>query len=85
LVEWTTKNIAHLERVNNEFMHAVDFWLDKIIVGFITKFTFDTVNSYTVVEKDFLMGPRGRYIRSLYMSVKILLHDKGVMIMESNI
>jgi hypothetical protein len=40
------------------------------------------MNSYTFAEKEFLKGPRGRYIRSLYTSIKILLHDKGVMTME---
>jgi hypothetical protein len=53
--------------------------------GFITEFAVDTTKSYTIAaEKEFLKGPRGRYIRSLYMSIKILLHDKGVMTMESD-
>jgi hypothetical protein len=73
-----------LERVNNKFMRAVDFWLDNITAGFITEFAVDTMKSYTTAEKDFLKGPRGRYIRSLYTSIKILLHDKGMMTMESD-
>jgi hypothetical protein len=28
LVEWTTRNIAWLERVNNKFTCTVDFWLN---------------------------------------------------------
>jgi hypothetical protein len=67
-VEYENKR---LERVNNKFMHAVDFWLDNIIAGFITKFVVDTVKSYTAAEQEFLKGPRGRYIQSLYMSIKI--------------
>jgi hypothetical protein len=35
-VEWNDENIAELERVNNKFMCAVDFWLDSITSGFIT-------------------------------------------------
>jgi hypothetical protein len=42
LVEWTIENIACLERVNNKFMCAVDFWLDNIVAGFITEFVVDT-------------------------------------------
>jgi hypothetical protein len=83
-VEWTTENIAQLEKVNNKFTRVVDFWLDNIIAGFITEFAVDTAKSYTVPEKEFLKGPRGRYIRSLYTSIKILMHDKGVMTMESD-
>jgi hypothetical protein len=65
-------------------MCAVDFWLENIIAGFITGFAVDTVKSYIVAEKEFLKGPRGRYIRSFYTSIKILLYDKGMMTMESD-
>jgi hypothetical protein len=83
-VEWTEESIARLKRVNNKFTCAVDFWLDNIVVGYITEFAVDTSKSYSVAEKEFLKGPRGRYIRSLYTSIKRLLHDKGVLTMESD-
>jgi hypothetical protein len=65
-------------------MCAVDFWLDNIVVGFITEFAVDTTKSYNIEEKDLLRGPRGRYIISLYTSIKILLYNKGVMKMSSD-
>jgi hypothetical protein len=68
--------------VNNKFTHAVDFWLDSIVVGFITEFVVDTVKLYNAMEQEFLHGPQGRYIRSLYTSIKILLYNKGVLTME---
>jgi hypothetical protein len=70
--------------VNKKFTRIVDLWLDNIAVGYITKFAIDTSNYYNVAEKEFLKGPRGRYIRSFYTSIKILLHDKRVLTMESN-
>jgi len=73
-----------LWKVDNKFTHAIYFWLDNIIVGFITEFVVDTVKSYTAIEQEFLNGPRGRYNRSLYTSIKILLYEKGVMTMESD-
>jgi hypothetical protein len=63
--------------VNNKFTHAVDFWLDSIVVGFITEFAVDTAKSFSAVEHEFLRKPRGRYILSLYTSIKILLCNKG--------
>jgi hypothetical protein len=81
-VVWIVENIAWLERINKKITCKVDLWLDNIIVGFITEFVVDTIKSYTVVEKDFLRGPRERYFRSLYTSIKILLHDKCMMTME---
>jgi hypothetical protein len=76
--------IAQLQQVDNKFMGAIDFRLDNIVVGFIIKFAVDIMKYYTAVEKDFLKGPRGRYIRSLYTSIKILLYNNDVMTMESN-
>jgi hypothetical protein len=76
--------ITQLQQVNNKFTHTVDFWLDNIVAGFITEFVVDTTKYYTAAEKDFLKGPRGRHVKSLYTSIKILLYNNGVMTMESN-
>jgi hypothetical protein len=83
-MEWNFVEIAQLQQVNNKFTHAVDFWLDIIFPGFITEFAINTMKSYIVVEKYFLKGPIGRYIISMYTSIKILLYDNGVITMESD-
>jgi hypothetical protein len=54
-LEWNHVDIALLQQVNNKFTHAIDFWLDNIVVGFITKSAVDAA-------KYFLKGPIGRYI-----------------------
>jgi hypothetical protein len=54
------------------------------VASFITELAFNTTRSYNATEKEFLCRPRGRYIRSLYTSIKILLYKKGVMTMESD-
>jgi hypothetical protein len=77
-------DIAPLQQVDNKLTCTIDFWLDSIVVGFITKFAIDTSMSYTAIEQDFLKGPKGWYIRSLYTSIKILLYNNDVMTMESN-
>jgi hypothetical protein len=64
-------------------MRTMDFWSDNITTAFINEFVVNTMKSSTTAEQYFLKGPRGRYIRSLYTSIKILLYDKGVMTMES--
>jgi hypothetical protein len=80
-LEWNHVDIMQLQQVNNKFTHAVDFWIDNIVAGFIIEFVVDTVKSYNATEKEFLKGLRGRYIRSLYTSINILLYNKGVMTM----
>jgi hypothetical protein len=68
--------------MNNKFTRTVDFWLDSIVAGFITELAVDTTKSYSAAEQEFLHKPHGRYIQSLYTSIKILLYKKGVMMME---
>jgi hypothetical protein len=68
--------------VNKKFTQAVDFWLKSTVEGFITEFTVDTVKSYNPTDQEFLHGPQGSYIISLYTSIKIFLYNKGVMEME---
>jgi hypothetical protein len=77
-------DIVQLQQVNNKFMCAIDFWLDNIVAGFIIEFVVYTMKYYNVAEKEFLKGPRGRYIISLYTSINILLYNNGVMTMESD-
>jgi hypothetical protein len=60
----------------------MDFWLDSILGGYITKFAVDCIQSYNIAERDFFKGPCGRLLKSLVMGIKMLLCDKNVMIME---
>jgi hypothetical protein len=43
--------IMQLQQVDNKFTRKVDFWLDSIVVGFITEFAVDTVKSYNSRER----------------------------------
>ena len=62
----------------------MDFWLDSIFGGYITKFAVDYIQSYNVVEREFFKGPHGRFLKLLGAWIKILLCDKHMMIMESD-
>jgi hypothetical protein len=77
-IEWNIVDITQLQQVDNKFTRVVDFWLENIVVGFITKFAVDTTKYYSATEKYFLKGPQGRYIRTLYTSIKILIYNKGL-------
>jgi hypothetical protein len=57
-LEWNPEEIVQLQRVDNKFTHAVGFWLDIIVAGFITEFAVDTTKSYNAAEQDFFKGPR---------------------------
>jgi hypothetical protein len=62
-LEWNSVEITQLQKADNKFTHAVDFWLDNIVTRFIIEFPVDTAKSYNAAEQEFLKGPRGRYIR----------------------
>jgi hypothetical protein len=84
-LEWNPMEIMQLQQVNNKFRRAIYLWLDNIVAGFITEFAVDIVKYYSATEHDFIKGPIGRYIISLYTSINILLYKKGVMTMELDI
>lgn len=77
-VMWTPELVHRLEASEDKIACIVDHWLDRIIGGFITDFTIDTLVSYSEVERHFLKGPRGKYIKSLNTWIKMLLCEKWV-------
>jgi len=60
---WTPELVHRLEASEDKITWVVEHWLDRIIGGFITEFTIDTTVSYSKVERHFLQGPRGKYIK----------------------
>ena len=51
--EWNPQLIERLKRVDNPVSRAMDFWVDSILEGYITKFVVDTITSYSDVERFF--------------------------------
>ena len=46
--------------------------------GYITEFTIDTVKYYSATEREFFKGPRGRFLLSFQLSIKMLIYEKGI-------
>jgi len=78
-------SINQLKSVRNSISRVVDFWFDSILGGYITEFAVDTIKSYSVVEREFFRGPRGKYLNFLKLWTKILLCEKGVLRMDSTL
>jgi len=81
---WNPVLINRLKIISNSIYRAVDYWFDSILGGYITEFAVDTVKSYSAAEREFFQGPRGKFLNSL-MWTKMLLCEKGVLIMESDL
>ena len=50
--------------------------------GYITKFIIETVKSYSDTKIEFCKGPRGRFILSLQLWMKMLICEKGILRMN---
>ena len=71
--EWNPQVNQRLKSVSNPVLTAVDFWVDSILEGYITKFVVDTITSYSEVERKNFQGPRGIYLTSLKTWIKMLV------------
>ena len=57
-------------------------WIDSILEGYIIEFSVDTVKSYGDMEREFFKGPRGRFLLSLKLSIKMLICENGILKMN---
>ena len=78
-IVWTPKLVHRLEASEDNIVQVVDHWLDRIIGGFNIEFVVDTTVSYSDVERRFLKGPQGKYIKPLNTWIKMLLCEKWFM------
>ena len=75
--------VREVTSVSNTISRVVDFWVDSILQGYITKFAVDTITSYTEVERNFFQGPLRRYLVSISTWIKMLIYEKGVLQLNS--
>jgi hypothetical protein len=76
--------VRQLNSVSNKTYNVVDFWLNNVLGGYITKFAIDCTQSYNVAKRDFFNGPHGRFMKSLDTWIKMLLCDKCMMTMVTD-
>ena len=73
-----------MENLDNPLTRAVDCWLASVLGGFVTEFAVDQTKSFSEAECYFFKRYRGKYLRSLNFSIKMLLHEKGKMDLVSD-
>ena len=85
LRNWTPELVRKLKYVSNTTSSIVYFWLGNILGGYITTFAVDCTQSYSVAERDLFKGSRRRFMKVLGTWLNMLLCDKCVMTMESDL
>jgi hypothetical protein len=48
---WTPKLLRFLNSVINPTTQKINFWLDSVIRGYVTKFAVDYIQSYNIIER----------------------------------
>ena len=84
-IVWMLELVQAVQNLNNPITRVVDFWLASVLGGFVTEFVVDQRKSFSEAEQYFFKGYRGKYLNSLKLSVKMLLHEKGVLDIYSDV
>ena len=83
--EWNHEAVHRLKNIDNAISRAVDIWLTNLLSGFIIEFVVDTVKAYSEAERQFFKGYRGKFLDSLNLWIKMLLCDKGILQLRSDL
>ena len=73
-----------MKNLDNPIKRTIDFWLASVLEGFVTEFAVEQRKSFSKADRYFFKGYRGKYLNSLNLSIKMLLHEKGVLDIFSN-
>ena len=75
--------VREVTSVSNTISRAVDFLVDSILQGYITKFVVEAITSYSEDERNFFQGPRIIYLLSISRWIKMLVYEKGILQLSS--
>ena len=56
--------------------------MDSILEGYITKFAIDSNKSFSEAERELFIGPRGRFLLLMQLSIKQLVCENGILKMD---
>ena len=73
-----------MKRVNNKISRAVDFWTMRTLEAFVTEFAIDMSTSFSEAERQFFQGPRDKFLNSFSLRIKMILAEKGILLIESD-
>ena len=71
-IVWTPELIQTVKNLDNPITRTVDFWLVSVLEGFVTEFAVEQRKNFCEAERYFFKGYRGKYLKSLNLSIKML-------------
>lgn len=76
---WDTERIKRLKCIYNYLSRDIDFWFEKVIEGYIIKFSIEYNESFSCVEEKFNAGLINHMLKEIPLWIKMLLLEKGLM------
>ena len=74
--------VHEITSVSNPISRAIDFLVDSILQGYITK-AIETITSDNEAEIIFFQGPQRRYFLSINAWIRMLIYEKGILYLRS--
>ena len=75
--------VREVTNVSNTISRDVDFWVDIILQGYITKFAVEAITSYSEAKRKILQVRRRRYLLSIGTWIKMIAYEKGILQLSS--
>ena len=72
------EDLAALHRLNIELNHAVDFWVETTLDGYIVEFVAECYQSFLKAEAIFHSGLRKKMLKDISLWIKALMVDEGL-------
>lgn len=80
--KWMSEEVHQLEMVRNKISRTIDFWFESVIEGYIVEFAIKSTVYFTIAKRKFLKVPRGIFISSFSLLIKMLLYAHDVLPLE---
>ena len=81
---WTEEKIEELKIIDNKWSRVNDVLFLHVKEGYIIKFIVEAIESYSLVEETFEVGPRKSFLERILLWLKIRFVEKGLMKMNPN-
>ena len=73
------RDLVALHWLDTELTHAVDFWVETTLNGYIVEFSAECYKSFSKAEAIFRSRLRGKLLKEIPLWIKALMVDEGLM------
>jgi hypothetical protein len=68
--------------LDNKWAQEINFWFSSIKEGYVIEFVVEYSDSFKEAKREFVEGPQRRFLEEVWLCIKILFMEKGLMRMD---